>query len=51
MKTMTTLEQQIEKYIKSIGGNQQDVEQILDEVKESGYTTMEQVKAHIENYY
>ena len=45
------MEKEIEKYVLSIGGNEQDVEQILDEVRESGYTTMDEVIAHIENYY
>jgi len=43
--------QEITSYIISLGGNNEDVEQIIDEIVESGYTTMEEVKAHIENYY
>lgn len=37
--------------IRSIGGNEEDVDQILDEIKENEYTTIEEVKSHLENYY
>ena len=40
-----------EEIILSMGGNEADVEQITDEIKESGYTTIEEVKSHLENYY
>ena len=33
------------------GGNVADVEQITEEIKENGYTTIEEVKSHLENYY
>ena len=43
------------KYAKEIvlsnGGNEVDIEQITDEIKESKYTTIEEVKSHLENYY
>jgi len=45
------LEREIINYVISIGGNEVDVEQIFDEVVVNGYTTMEQVKEHIDNYY
>ena len=45
------LKQEITSYIIFIGGNSEDVEQITDEIIESGYTTMEEVKIHIDNYY
>ena len=35
----------------SMGGNEEDVDQILDEIKENGYTMIEEVKSHLENYY
>ena len=37
--------------ILSIGGNEADIEQITDEIIESGYTTFEEVKFHFVNYY
>lgn len=37
--------------ILSMGGNEVDIEQITEEIKESGYTTIEEVKLHMENYY
>ena len=40
-----------EKLILLMGGNEADIEQITDEIKESGYTTIEEVKSHLENYY
>lgn len=40
-----------EEIILSMGGNEFDVEQITEEIKESGYTTIEEVKSHLENYY
>ena len=40
-----------EEMIISMGGNEADIEQITDESKENGYTTIEEVKAHLENYY
>lgn len=40
-----------EEIILSMGGNGADVEQIIEEIKESGYTTIEEVKSHLENYY
>ena len=40
-----------EDLILSLGGNKYDIEQITEEIKESGYTTKEKVKAHLENYY
>ena len=40
-----------EDIILSMGGNGADVEQITEEIKESGYTTIEEVKSHLENYY
>lgn len=46
-----SFKQEIASYIISLGGNNEDIEQIIDEVKESGFTTMEEVKAHIDNYY
>lgn len=45
------MKKEITRYIKSIGGNDADVEQILEEVEANGYNTMEQVMAHIDNYY
>lgn len=35
----------------SLGGNDADVEQILDEVKEAGYTSLNDIKQHLKNYY
>jgi hypothetical protein len=35
----------------SAGGNETDIEQITEEIKQCGYTTIEQVKFHLENYY
>lgn len=35
----------------SMGGNEEDIDQILDEIKENGYTTIEEVKSHLDNYY
>jgi len=43
--------QEITSYIISLGGNNEDIEQIIEEIEESGYTTMEEVKTHIDNYY
>ena len=40
-----------EEIILSMGGNVADIKQITDEIKESGYTTIEEVKSHLENYY
>lgn len=40
-----------EEMILSMGGNEADVEQITDEIKANGYTTIEEVKSHLENYY
>ena len=40
-----------EDIILSMGGNEVDIEQIIEEIKESGYTTIEEVKSHLENYY
>lgn len=40
-----------EEVILSMGGNEADIEQIIDEIKESGYTTIEEIRVHIENYY
>lgn len=40
-----------EEIILSIGGNEADIDQITEEIKESGYTTIEEVKSHFENYY
>lgn len=40
-----------EEIILSMGGNEADIEQITEEIKESGYTTIEEVKSHLENYY
>ena len=40
-----------EEIILSMGGNAADIAQITDEIKESGYTTIEEVKSHLENYY
>lgn len=40
-----------EEIILSMGGNEADIEQITDEIKQSGYTTIEEVKSHLENYY
>jgi len=34
-----------------MGGCEEDVEQITDEIIASGYTTIEEVKFHLENYY
>lgn len=48
---MKTLVEQTIEYIKNIGGDGYLIDQILDEVEENGYTNMEQVKAHVENYY
>ena len=45
------LKKEIEVYIQSIGGNEADIEQITEEIEILKYTTMEEVKAHIENYY
>ena len=42
---------EISDYILSKGGNEVDVEVILEDVRENGFTTMEQVKEHVENYY
>lgn len=39
------------KTILSMGGNKADIEQITNEIKESNYTTIEEIKFHIENYY
>lgn len=46
-----SFKQEIASYIISLGGNNEDIEQIIDEITESGYTTMEEVKAHIDNCY
>lgn len=43
--------EEIKNYVLSIGGNNEDVEQITEEVITNDYTTMEEVKKHIENYY
>lgn len=40
-----------EEIILSMGGNEADIEQITEEIKENGYTTIEEVKSHLENYY
>lgn len=40
-----------EEIILSMGGNEFDIEQITEEIKESGYTTMKEVKFHLDNYY
>ena len=40
-----------EDIILSMGGNGADVEQITEEIKENGYTTIEEVKSHLEKYY
>ena len=40
-----------EELIISVGGNEEDVEQIIEEIIESGYTTKEEVDSHLENYY
>ena len=37
--------------ILSMGGNDADIEQITEEIINSGYTTIEEVKFHLENYY
>ena len=37
--------------ITEMGGNDADIEQISDEIKERGYTTYEEADAHINNYY
>jgi len=38
-------------WILSIGGNEEDVEQISEEIIANKYTCLSEVKAHIENYY
>jgi hypothetical protein len=40
-----------EELILSMGGNKADIEQITDEIKESRYSTIEEIKLHLENYY
>ena len=49
-KTMDIFEY-AEDIILSMGGNEADIEQITEEIKESGYTTIEEIKSHLENYY
>lgn len=51
MKNNKTFEEQIANYVRELGGNDVDVELILEDVEESGFTTMEEVKKHIDNYY
>lgn len=50
-KTMEKLFEYAEEVILSMGGNEADIKQITEEIKESGYTTIEEVKSHLENYY
>lgn len=42
---------QTKELIFAMGGNEADVDQITDEIIGSGYTTIEEVKAHLDNYY
>ena len=50
-KTMEKIFEYTEDIILSMGGNGEYVEQITEEIKENGYTTIEEVKSHLENYY
>jgi phage terminase large subunit GpA-like protein len=34
-----------------MGGNDADIEQITDEIREGGYTTVEEFNKHMNNYY
>jgi Zn ribbon nucleic-acid-binding protein len=40
-----------EEIILSMGGNETNIKQITEEIKQRGYTTIEEVKSHLENYY
>lgn len=40
-----------EEIILSMGGNGTNIEQVTSEIKENGYTTIEEVKSHLERYY
>lgn len=48
---MEKLFEYAEEIILSMGGNEADIEQITEEIKANGYTTIEEVKSHLENYY
>ena len=40
-----------EDIIISMGGNNVDIEQITEEIRDCGYTTIEEVKSYLNNYY
>ena len=40
-----------EDIVLSMGGNGNDVEQVINEIKKNGYVTIEEVKSYLENYY
>ena len=48
---MENIIEYIKRIVLSMGGNEEDIDQILDEINENGYTTIEEVKSHLENYY
>ncbi len=48
---MENLNNYAEKMIISIGGNEADIEQIINEIRENNYKTKEEIKWHLENYY
>lgn len=48
---MENIIEYIKRIVFSMGGNKEDIDQILDEINENGCTTFEEVKSHLENYY
>ena len=48
---MEKLFEYAEEIILSMGGNEVDIEQITEEIKKSGYITIEEVKSHLERNY
>lgn len=48
---MENIIEHTKRIVLSVGGNEEDIDQILDEIKENRYTTIEEVRSHLENYY
>jgi len=45
------LKQQVINFITSVGGNEEDIDIITEEVEKINFKTFEEIKAYIENYY
>jgi len=50
-KASEKLLEETKELVFSVGGNEEDFEQISDEIRINGYTTIEEVQKHLENFY